>query len=146
MPDSLTSPVTAEKLVADYGQAWNDHSVDDLLSMQTDDMTFQLHLEGSEPVTGREALRGLYSFFFTAMPDYRAEINSVEVREDLAVLQYVIEATLATEFPVGDVVGTPTGQKARVSAMDVLRISGGRVARKDTYVDGFALRRAFGMP
>lgn len=39
----------------------------------------------------------------------------------------------------------PTGEPMAVEAVDVLACRDGKVARKDTYLDGFALRRGFGL-
>ncbi len=128
-----------EEIVARYGAAWNGHDVEALLSMQTDDMTFHLHLQGVDEVTGADNLRELFSFFFRAMPDYHAEINRTTVRGDLAVLEYEITATLAEPFPLGTRTGKP-GRHAAFQSMDILRFSGPKVARKDTYVDAFAMR------
>lgn len=134
-----------QELADAYGDAWNRHDIAALLDMQTDDMTFHLHVEGSEPVSGRESLEGLFGFFFATMPDYHADVARATVCEDLIVLEYTISATLAQPFPLGAVTGVPTGEQMRVEAVDVLPCSGGKVARKDTYVDGFALRRGFGL-
>ena len=126
-----------------YCAAWNAHDVDALLSMQTDDMVFHLHLEGSGEVVGAAALREQYTAFFQVMPDYRAEPTRTTVRGDLAVVEYTITATLAAPFPIGAFTGLP-GRHARFEAADVLRFSGGKVARKDVYVDAFALRAGWG--
>lgn len=41
-----------QQLADRYGNAWNEHDVDGVLALQADDMTFHLHVEGSDPVTG----------------------------------------------------------------------------------------------
>lgn len=140
---SVASPSLEQtrSLAASYAAAWNAHDVDALTSMQSDGMVFHLHLEGSEPTSGVEALRGLYGFFFAAMPDYRAEIKRERLAEGFFVWEYTISATLAQPFPIGEVAGKPTGQTARFDAVDVISCSDGKVETKDTYVDGFAMHR-----
>ncbi|MFC5289581.1 nuclear transport factor 2 family protein [Actinokineospora guangxiensis] len=132
-----------EETVSRYCAAWNAHDVDALLSMQTDDMVFHLHLEGSGEVAGAEALRAQYAAFFQVMPDYRADPTRTTVRGDLAVVEYTIAATLAEPFPIGAFTGLP-GRGARFEACDILRLACGKVARKDVYVDAFALRAGWG--
>jgi ketosteroid isomerase-like protein len=140
---SVTEPSTdqrhMEEIVERYGAAWNAHDVDTLMSMQTDDMVFHLHLQDVDEVVGAEALREQFSAFFRMMPDYHAEITRTTVRGDLAVLEYTITATLAEPFPLGKVTGK-AGRHASFESMDILRFSGDKVARKDTYLDGFAMR------
>lgn len=141
-----TAAVAADRaalaqLAAAYAQAWNDHDVDALVAMQADDMVFRLHLEGSEPTSGAPALRALYDFFFRAMPDYHADLISEIVFENGFVWQYTITATLAEPFPIGNLVGRPTGAPARFDAVDVLTCVAGKVATKHTWVDGFAMHR-----
>lgn len=133
-----------EEVVDRYCAAWNAHELDALLSMQTDDMVFHLHLEGVEEVAGAEAVREQYAAFFHVMPDYRAETTRITVRGDLAVVEYVITATLAEPFPVGGFTGK-AGRRASFEAMDILRFSGDKVARKDVYVDAFAMRAGWDM-
>lgn len=128
-----------DKTVERYCAAWNAHDVDALLSMQTDDMVFQLHLDGSGEVAGADALREQYAAFFQVMPDYRAEPTRTTVRGDLAVVEYTITATLAEPFPIGAFTGIP-GRHARFEATDILRFTGDKVARKDVYADAFAMR------
>lgn len=135
----------AEALAARYGAAWNDHDVDALLSMQDPGMTFRLRVEGSEPATGADTLRDLFSFFFAVLPDYRAEIRRTMIQEGLIVLEYTITATLAGEFPIGGEVGRPTGRPMSVDAVDILPCANGKITGKETYVDGFAFRRGLGL-
>ena len=138
--------VPEAELARSYGEAWNNHDVDALLRHQSEDMRFTLHVEGFDSVAGVDALRDLYGFFFQALPDYRAEVNATLVGDRLIVLQYVIHATLATPFPIGHEVGTPTGQPIAMDAVDVITTNDAALVRtKDTYLDGFALRRGFGL-
>lgn len=133
-----------EEVVDRYCAAWNAHDLAALLSMQTDDMVFHLHLDGSDEVAGVEAVREQYAAFFHVMPDYRAETTRVAVRGDLAVVEYTITATLAEPFPIGRFTGQ-AGHRASFEAVDVLRFSGDKVARKDVYVDAFAMRAGWAM-
>ncbi|MGQ0838956.1 ester cyclase [Actinokineospora sp.] len=145
----MSAATTSEQQIGDlasaYGQAWNDHDVAAILALQSDDMVFHLHIEGFDAVQGSAALRELFGFFFTTMPDYRADITRTHVRDGLVVLEYDITATLAEPFPLGAEVGLPTGEPMTFAAVDVLQCAEGRFTRKDTYVDGFALRRGVGL-
>lgn len=124
-----------------YAEAWNAHDVEGLLSCQRHDMVFHLHLEGSEPTSGVEELRALYSFFFRAMPDYHANITRELVANDAIVWEYTITATLAEDFPIGETSGKPNGETATFDAVDVITCSQDKVLTKHTYVDAIALQR-----
>ncbi|MGW5053737.1 nuclear transport factor 2 family protein [Actinokineospora sp. NPDC004072] len=128
-----------EAVVDRYCAAWNDHDLAALMAMQTDDMVFHLHLEGVAEVAGAEAVRAQFAAFFHVMPDYHADTIRIDVREGIAVVEYAITATLAEPFPLGRFTGR-AGRRARFEAMDVLRFAAGKVARKDVYVDAFAMR------
>ncbi|SDD98995.1 nuclear transport factor 2 family protein [Actinokineospora iranica] len=144
----MTSPTlrAITDRAAAYGAAWNAHDIDGILDLQAPDMVFHLHVEGFAEVRGAEALRELFGFFFAALPDYHAGLRRAHLRDSLVILEYDITATLAQPFPVGVEVGVPTGNPMRVAAVDVLHCpDGGPFTRKDTYVDGFALRRGLGL-
>ncbi|GAA4442751.1 ester cyclase [Actinokineospora soli] len=135
---------TMEAVVDRYCAGWNAHDLDLLLAMQTDDMVFHLHLDGVGEVTGADALRDQYTAFFQVMPDYHAETSRITVRGDLAVVEYTITATLAAPFPIGRHTGKE-GHRAAFEAMDILRFTGDKVARKDVYVDAFAMSDGWDM-
>ncbi|HET6507609.1 MAG TPA: nuclear transport factor 2 family protein [Baekduia sp.] len=147
--DDMTADTTdalarTERLAAAYGAAWDAHDLDAIIAMHTDDMVFHLHLEGSDPVAS-PAVRDVFAYVFEAWPDYHCEIHRTTVREDLAILEYDIVGTLEKPFPAGDEMGVPTGTKASFGAIDVLHCVDGKVQRKDTWVDGVAMRRALGL-
>ncbi len=142
---SETTQERSERLAEAYGAAWNARDVDAVLALQTEDMVFHLHLEGFDEVTAEAALRELFSFFFDALPDYRADIKRTIVRGDLIILEYALSATLAKPFLLGTETGVPTGALMRVAAVDVMSSVDGKISRKYTYVDGLALRRGLGL-
>lgn len=145
---TATEPSTDQRTMDDvvdrYCAAWNAHDIDAILAMQTDDMAFRLHLDGVDEVTGVDAIREQYAAFFHVMPDYKAETSRITVRGDLAVVEYTITATLAEPFPIGSFTGK-AGHHAAFEAMDILRFTGDKVARKDVYVDAFAMRAGWDM-
>lgn len=53
----------------------------------------------------------------------------------------LLSATLARAFPIGDATGQPTGETAEFDTVDLIRCDQGKVAAKDTYLDGFAMWR-----
>lgn len=92
---------------------------------------------------GAEAIREQYAAFFHAMPTTAPETARTAVRGDLAVVEYTVTATLAAPFPVGRCTGK-AGHRDTFEAVDVLRFSGDKVARKDAFVDAFAMRTGWG--
>lgn len=139
--DSARTRSQTRQLAKQYSEAWNTHDVEGLLSLQTHDMVFHLHLEGSGPTSGVEELRALYSFFFRAMPDYHSDITREVVGGEAIVWEYTITATLVTDFPIGEASGKPNGETVTVDAVDVITCAQDKVLSKHTYVDGIALLR-----
>lgn len=138
---SATTRDQIRELARRYAEAWNAHDVEGLLSCQGHDMLFHLHLAESEPTSGEQEMRALYSFFFRAMPDYHAHITRELVADNVIVWEYTITATLAEDFPVGDSAGKPNGETVTFDAVDVITCSQDKVLSKHTYVDGIALQR-----
>lgn len=126
---------TVEELAQRYGDAWNAHDVDAILSMHTDDMVFQLHVAGYEEVAGEEGLRGMFGVFFDCWPDLEFRSKRLTVDERLFVNEMTMAGTLAQPMPLGARVVEPTGAAVEFDAVDVIPVEDGRVKRKDTYID-----------
>lgn len=130
-----------EELARVYGDAWNAHDLETIMSEHAEGMVFHLHIEGFEEATQPEEVHAQFAFFFKAFPDLHFETKRLEIREQMIVHEFVISGTLVEPFPVGAESGIPNGRKAYFDGVDVLPCKDGKIMRKDTYLDGVAFRR-----
>ena len=110
-----------------YFAAWAERDPDAIVALHTDDTQFWTHL-GTEPITGRDAVRSAFSEIFEQFPGLSFEIYRVLYGDDHWVLDWALIS--------GDV---------RFDCIDAVVLSAdGRVARKDTFVDFVQLQSAMG--
>lgn len=132
-----------EKVIADYGEAWNRHDVEAILAMHTEDSVFENHTSGGKAV-GKAAIRETLKSVFTAFPDIRFEARRVYVRDGLVTQEWTATGTLAIPYTSGGITVQPTGRKVSWNGVDVIPFTGMLVARKDVYVDSMSFLRALG--
>lgn len=113
--------MSLRELFERYDGAWSRHDVDAIVSMHTEDSVFHLHA-GGDAVSGRDGVRATFAGVLEQYPDLRFERRHVHFADDLVVFEYVMH----------------TGG-ASLDAVDLFRIAGDLVARKDTYIDATAL-------
>lgn len=122
----LTSAAVDVKAVSErYFAAWAQRDPDAIVTLHTDDTQFWTHT-GAEPVVGRDAVRTTFSQLFEVFPDFSFETYRVLYGDDHWVLDWALIS--------GDI---------RFDCLDVVVVSpDGRVARKDTFIDGVQLQAA----
>jgi steroid delta-isomerase-like uncharacterized protein len=125
-------------LSARYSQAWNDRDVEAILALHSDDSTFHVHGVGSR-TTGKKEIRGALEAFFKTWSHTRFEGRARDIAEDHWVLEYTLHATLSAALLVGTQTIEGTGQEVSFEGVDIVRVSNGQVASKDSYIDGFAV-------
>ena len=119
----MTSPShDVEELLDRYAAAWNGHDLDAIMAEHTPDTVFQLHI-GEPEAVGLAAVRAAFAATLEQWPDIHFEAQDVRLGADHAALRWTI-----------------TMQQVRFDAVDVLVFDGGRIARKDTYVDSISLQ------
>lgn len=128
-----------ERFAQRYGQAWNDHDLDGILSMHAPVSAFHLHMAPYPEAATHDAIRAQFSGFFAVMPDLRFETIRLEVRPGLFTHEWYLHATLAGPFLIGERTAEPTGQAIRMRGVDVISCEEGLVRRKDCYLDGVDL-------
>jgi hypothetical protein len=128
-----------------YGDAWNAHELDEIMSMQTPEMVFELKLAGFPAAHGAAEVADQFRYFFATFPDMHFATQSLHVAEGFFVHQFRFTATLAGSFPVDGQMVEPVGQSIDVDGVDVIATSEGLVESKHTYVDAFALRDQLGL-
>jgi ketosteroid isomerase-like protein len=124
--------VEVQELAVLYGEAWAGHDLDAVMAMHTDDTVFHLH-GGGEPASGRDATREAFAAALAQWPDIRFERKRVHIGEGHFVSEYEMSAT-------------SDGHLITCDGVDVIAVDGGRVARKDTYLDWPAIQRQLGEP
>jgi steroid delta-isomerase-like uncharacterized protein len=132
-----------EKVIAAYGKAWNDHDVEGILALHTEDSVFENHTSGGKAV-GREAIRGILQGVFATFPDIRFDARRTYVRDGVVTQEWTASGTLAVPFTKGTTTVQPTGRKVSWNGVDVIPFDGNRVARKDVYVDSMSFLKALG--
>ena len=116
-----------QELAARYGAAWAKHDLDAILAMHTDDTVFHLH-GFSEPATGLAAVREAIAATFARSPDLRFDKSRV----------YIGDGHFVSEYRMS---GTAEGKPFACEGVDVIAVSDGLIARKDTYLDWAAMQR-----
>jgi ketosteroid isomerase-like protein len=122
--------VEIQELAARYGAAWAAHDLDAIMAMHTDDTVFHLH-GGGEPAVGLAATREAFAAAAAQWPDIRFEKSRV----------YIGAAHFVSEYEMS---GSSGGKSFTCDGVDVIAVTGGRVARKDTYLDWPAVERQLG--
>jgi steroid delta-isomerase-like uncharacterized protein len=132
-----------EKVIAAYGKAWNEHDVEAILALHTEDSVFENHTSGGKAV-GKDAIREILKGVFAAFPDIRFDARRTYVRDGVVTQEWTASGTLAVPFTKGSQTVQPTGKKISWNGVDVIPFEGDRVARKDVYVDSTGFLRALG--
>ena len=127
-----------------YNAAWNDHEVQAIVSMHTDDSVFENHVTGDVNV-GREQIERAIAGIFSVFPDLSFETRRAYIREDLVVQEWTARGTHEGTMTRSGTEVPPTGRKVEYKGMDVIPIRNGLVARKDVYSDSVTLLRQLGL-
>jgi steroid delta-isomerase-like uncharacterized protein len=127
-----------------YDAAWNDHDVDAIVSMHTEDSVFENHVTGDVYV-GREDIGAAIGRTLAVFPDLNFEGRRQYIREDLVVQEWTARGTHLGKMTRSGIEVEPTGKPVEYRGMDVIPIRDGLVARKDVYSDSVTLLRQLGL-
>ena len=133
-----------QQFIDSYNAAWNEHDVETIVSMHTDDSVFENHVTGDVNV-GREQIARAIQGIFSVFPDLRFETRRAYIREDLVVQEWTARGTHEGTMTRSGIEVPPTGRKVDYKGMDVIPIRDGLVARKDVYSDSITLLRQLGL-
>ena len=122
--------VEIQELAARYGAAWAAHDLDAIMALHTDATVFHLH-GGGEPAVGLAATREAFAAAVAQSPDIRFEKSRVYIGANHFVSEYEMS-------------GSSEGKSFSCDGVDVIAVTDGRVARKDTYLDWPAIERQLG--
>lgn len=122
---------TLPEFALSYSRAWAEHDPDAILALHTDDTVFHMH-GYAEAATGRAAVRAAIVALLAQAPDLHFAHRRAHFGADHFVSEY-------------EVSGTVGGKRFACEGVDVFTLRDGRVARKDTYIDGLAYQRQTGI-
>jgi steroid delta-isomerase-like uncharacterized protein len=141
----MSTTVTEIETLADrYGEAWNRQDLDAIVALHAPDGIFHLHVPGSAPVQGREAIRESFAGSLAQLPDVHFEPVRLRAGADFWVLESRMSGTVAAPIEVeGQRLEAP-GTRVEVDFVDVIAVADGLLARKDSYLDGLAFQQQMG--
>lgn len=132
-----------QALIDRYNAAWNDHDLDEIVSMHAPDMVFENHTAG-ESATGT-AVRDHIASIFESWPDISFETRRLYVRDGLVTQEWTAHATHSRPARRGDIEIQPTGRRITWRGVDVIPTENGLIKRKDVYSDSVSILRQLGL-
>jgi hypothetical protein len=126
---ALATGIGIQALVDRYGEAWNAHDLDLIMSFHAEDGTYCLHAD-RERARGTDEIREAFGSYFTEWPDIHFERRRLLVGDGFFVHEMLVTATV-------------DGRSVAFPMLDVITVRDGEVVDKDTYCDvTMALRQA----
>jgi ketosteroid isomerase-like protein len=117
-------------LIEAHDAGWNAQDLDAIMPTYADDVVFQNHTAGEDPVAGADAVRAHLAGIFARWPDMRFTSRRLYVTDDVCVSEWTARAT------------TPDGRRIEWDGVDVFPIRDGLIARKDDYTTSHIARPA----
>jgi steroid delta-isomerase-like uncharacterized protein len=133
-----------QELIDRYNAAWNNHDVDTIVELHTENSVFENHTTGDVNV-GKDAIGDAIRGIFTVFPDLSFETRRQYIRDDLVVQEWTARGTHLGKMMRAGLEVEPTGKQVEYRGIDVIPIESGKVARKDVYSDGVTLLRQLGL-
>jgi steroid delta-isomerase-like uncharacterized protein len=140
---SLNSAENLRKVIDRYNQAWNDHDVDTIISLHSDDMVFANHTAGES--TQGKAVRAQIESIFQTWSDISFSTRRLYVVDGLVVQEWTATATHTNTMRRGDLTAEPTGNKITWDGVDIIPFENGLLKRKDVYSDSLTILRGVGL-
>lgn len=124
-----------KRFVAEY-QTNHDDAV--LYELVAEDFVDHSALPGLPP--GRDGVKALFDAFHRAFDGFSARVHDQVAERDLVVTRKSFHGR-----HVGQFMGiAPTGAEVRIDVIDIVRVSGGRIAEHWNVVDQLGLMRQLG--
>jgi hypothetical protein len=124
MSDAERSAVMTPERLAEFGEAWNRHDPDLLMTYMHEECSYQASfgpdLDGRN-YQGREAVREGYERFFESYPDGIFSDSRVFVAGDRGASEWTFTST------------GPDGTRASVRGCDLFEFVGDKISRKDAF-------------
>jgi len=130
------------RMLEEWGEAWNSHQVEGVLSCVTDDIVYE-DLGEARAMRGKAEMRTWLNNMFSAFPDFKMDFKALFVSGDWAGTEWVMSGAFKGELqPFGL---QPTGKSFSVRGASITEMRGGKVKRHADYYDGTALVRQLGV-
>jgi steroid delta-isomerase-like uncharacterized protein len=126
----------AQEIVQRWCDAWNSHSVDQVLAVFTDDIFFEDVTLGAVNHGSAELAKFVQSFF-AAVPDVHAQCVNTAVDGGHGTIEWVFSGT--------DVGLFKTGKPFSVRGASVIDLRGGLISRESDYYDAATIMREEGI-
>jgi ketosteroid isomerase-like protein len=116
---------TTLEVIDRFNGAFNDHDVDAIMSLMTDDCVFDntRPAPDGELIRGQEAVRAFWASFFERSPEARFDAEEIFAAGDHAVVRWCYR-------------WIRDGQEGHVRGVDIFLVRDGKVAEKRSYVKG----------
>lgn len=115
------------KLLEDYGNSWNQHKVDDIMAMMTDDCVFEASGGGfvnGEQFTGQASVRASFQAVFKKFPDAHWANARHSVNGNRGISEWTFTGTLTD------------GRRVEVNGCDLFIFRDNKIAVKNSYRKG----------
>jgi steroid delta-isomerase-like uncharacterized protein len=122
--DSARSDADALKLLERFGDAWNRHDLDAIMSMMTDDAVFDASAGpdvNGQRSEGKPAVQAAFAAVFETFPDACWANARHFVADDRGVSEWTFTGT------------RPDGTRVEVTGCDVFTFRDGKIAIKNSY-------------
>ncbi|MDB5183856.1 MAG: hypothetical protein JWO07_537 [Candidatus Saccharibacteria bacterium] len=140
MQDSTQITKSNIEVVRDYtNNVFNDHSPDRVTEYVNPDVKWHGGTLGT--IEGSAGLKAMLEGFIGALPDLHAAEQDIFAQGDKVAVRYVVEATHK-----GNLFGAPaTGRAIRWDAVDIYRITDGKISEEWAADDSTAILHAIGL-
>jgi hydroxyacylglutathione hydrolase len=101
------------------------------------------NLIGQSTATGPDGVRAFFGELFAAIPDFAFEVETMVVEGDRAAVRWHATGTFSGTSSFQGI--EPTGQRVRLTGLDLLRVDDGLIVHNDAFSDGLGLARQLGM-
>lgn len=130
-------------VIARYNKAWADHDVDRIVALHSEDSVFENHTSGGKG-TGLAEIRKIVGDVFATFPDIAFTARREYYGDDFACVEWTATATFVNPIIREGAHLIPTNERLTWNGVDVIPVVGGKIARKDVYVDSLTFLRQIG--
>jgi predicted SnoaL-like aldol condensation-catalyzing enzyme len=113
------------KVIEKFNEAFNEHNVDKVMSMMTDDCIFESTrpVPDGERIEGAENIRKFWEGFFSQSPKAKFETEEIFSVDDRCVVRWIYN-------------WEKEGNAGHIRGVDVFKVRDGKVSEKFSYVKG----------
>jgi len=123
-------------IVENWAAAWNSHDVQRVVSLFTDDVTYEDVTFGAVN-HGSEELRKFAAFFFEAVPDMKFEVLNYSLQGNGGTIEWSFTGTDKNVYK--------TGKKFTVRGVTVIAVDHGKISRNLDFYDAATIMRQVGL-